>query len=116
MGRDDDDIDAAIEAASVFGGVVGDGVVLGITGGREARGSNVFAGEEEADDLGGARGGEFPVGLELRGVDGNIVGVAFDAEIASDRGENRADAVEGCSWSWRAEWPIRYRRIRVREG
>ena len=95
MGRDDDDIDAAIEAASVFAGVFGDGVVLGITGGRKASEDNALAGEQKADDLGGAGGGELPVGLELRGVDGNIVGVSFHAEIASDRGEDRADTVKG---------------------
>ena len=81
MRGDDDDIDAAIEAASVFGGVVGDGMKLSISGGGKAAGSNGFTGEKKTDDLGGASGGEFPVGLELRGVNGDVVGVALDTDI-----------------------------------
>ena len=95
MRGDDDDIDAAVEAASVFGGVVGHGVVLGITGGGETPGVDVLAGNEDADDFGGAGGGELPVGVEVNGVNRNVVGVALDAEIAADRGDNRAEAVEG---------------------
>jgi hypothetical protein len=33
---DDDDVDAPVEAACLLGGVVGDGVVFGISGGGEA--------------------------------------------------------------------------------
>ena len=38
--------------------------------------------EKQTGDGGGASGGQLPVGGELRGVDGNVVGVAFDAEWA----------------------------------
>ena len=54
-----------------------------------------FTSEQEADDVGGAGGGELPVGLELSSVDGNIVGVALDAEVASDRGEDEGETIKG---------------------
>src|SRR6266702_5337940 len=53
---------------------------LGVAGGREAGGVDGAAFEEEAGDGGGSCGGELPVAGELRGVDGHVVGVAFDAE------------------------------------
>ena len=43
MGDDDEDINAAIETAPVFGGVVGDGMILGVAGGGEAVGGDAFA-------------------------------------------------------------------------
>ena len=95
MRRDDDDINAAVEPPAVFSGVVGDGVVLGIAGGGEALRLDVFADEQDSDDLTGARGGELPVGLELRRVDGNVVGMALDAEIAGHGDKDGAEAVKG---------------------
>jgi hypothetical protein len=95
MGRNDDDIDASIQAPTVFGGIVGDRVKLGVTGGGEPLGINALAHEQELDDLGSAGGGEFPVRLKLNRVDGDVVGMAFNAEIAFHRGENSADTVKG---------------------
>src|SRR6266702_2393162 len=92
---DDDDVDATVETAAVFAGSFGDGVVLGIACGGEALGPDAFAREKQADDFGGAGGREFPVGIELKRMDGDVVGVAFNAEIAADRDEDRADTIEG---------------------
>ena len=81
-----DDVDAAVLGASVFGGVAGDGMELGVAGGGEIGGVDGAAFEEQAGDGGGSCGGELPVAGELRGVDGDVVGVAFDAERACGQG------------------------------
>src|SRR5471032_175287 len=94
MGSDDDDVNAAIKSPSVFAGVAGDGVELRIPCSRKAFWTDTFASKKESDDLGCASRGEFPVGLELRRMDGNVISVTFDAEITSDRRKNRADAVK----------------------
>ena len=53
----DDDIDAAIFSAARGGGVGGDRVVLGVSGGGEAFGLEVELADEEAGEIGGAGGG-----------------------------------------------------------
>ena len=55
---------------------------LGVAGGGEVDGFDVAAFEEKTGDGGGAGGGELPVVLELRVVDGDVVSVAFYAERA----------------------------------
>ena len=77
----DDQIDAAIFRAALGGGVGGHGVELGVAGGGDALGGHGFEVEKEAGDAGGAGRGELPVGVEFRGVDGDVVGVALDAQV-----------------------------------
>ena len=84
MGRDDDNIDASIEASAIFSGVVSDGVILGVACGGKSLGADALAGEQEANDLGCAGGRELPVRLKLCSVDGYIVGMTFNAKIACD--------------------------------
>ena len=74
-----DDVDATVLGASVFGGVAGDGMKFGVAGSGEIDGVDGASFEEQARDGSGACGREFPVAGELRGVNGNVVGVAFDA-------------------------------------
>lgn len=95
MRRNDDDIDASIEAPAIFCGVVSDRVIFSVTGGREALGANAFAGKQEPDDLGSTGGGKLPIRLKLSRVDGYVVCMTLNAEIACDCGEDRADTVEG---------------------
>jgi hypothetical protein len=64
MRGDDDDIHATIEPSSLFAGIVGNRVILGITGGGETLRTDTLAREQDSYDLGGPRGGEFPIGLE----------------------------------------------------
>ena len=74
------DVDAAVLCAAVLGGVAGDGMELGVACGGEIGGVDGAMFEEQAGDGGGSRGGKLPVAGELRGVDGDVVGMAFDAE------------------------------------
>jgi len=68
----DDDVDAAVLAAAFGGIVAGNGVIFGKAGGGEARGREVVVHDEDLGQLGGAGGGELPVGGELRRVDGAL--------------------------------------------
>src|SRR5271170_4980069 len=81
-----DDVDATVLGSAVFGGVVGDGMKLGIACCGEIGWVDWAVFEEKTCDGGGSRGGELPVAGELRGVDGYVVGVAFDAEGACGQG------------------------------
>ncbi len=81
-----DDVDAPVLGAAVLGSVAGDGMKLGVTCGGEVNRVDGTAFQQQAGDGGGACGGELPVGGELRGVDGDIVGVAFDSELARGQG------------------------------
>jgi hypothetical protein len=74
------DVDAAVLQASVLGGVAGDGVELGVAGGGEVGWIDGAVLENQTGDGGGTGSRELPVGGELRGVDGDVVGVAFDTE------------------------------------
>ena len=90
------DVDAAVLRATVFGGVAGDGVKLGVACGGEIGGVDGAVFEKQPGDGGGARGGELPVAGELRGVDGHVVGVAFDAERAGGQGGGEDRRAWGC--------------------
>src|SRR5271170_5249622 len=91
--RQDDDVDAAVLGAA-FGGVIGrDGVKLGVAGSREAIGCEAV-GDEDAGEPGSASGRELPVGVELLGVNRNVVGVAFNANVVGRAGESAGDLVQ----------------------
>jgi len=77
---EDDDVDTAVLGATVFRGVAGDGVKLGVACGGEIGGVDGRALEEKTGDGGGSRSGQLPVAGELRRMNGDVVGVAFDAE------------------------------------
>jgi len=89
--RQDNQIDAAVLSAAVGGVVACYGVELGIAGGRDTLGGYGIQIDKEAGDARGASRGEFPVGVEFRGVDGNVVSVALDAQVIkrmAQRGSN----------------------------
>ena len=77
---EDDDVDAPVFGAASGSGVGGDGVVLGVSGGGEGRGIDFELSDEETGHVGGAGGGQLAVGVVLGGVDGDVVGGAFDAQ------------------------------------
>jgi hypothetical protein len=90
----DDQIDAAVFCAAVLSVVAGHGVELGIAGGGEAVGGHGFQVEEDAGDAGGAGRGELPVGVEFGGVDGNVVGVALDAQVVGSAAQRGGDLAQ----------------------
>jgi Bacterial flagellin N-terminal helical region len=69
-------------------------VVLGVTGGGEARGGDAVVLDEILGELAGASRRKFPVEGELRGVDGDIVGVSLDAQVIRRGGEHIGDLIE----------------------
>ena len=79
------DVDAAVLQAACGGSVAGYGMELSVAGGGEIGRAGVAVFEQQACNAGGAGGRELPVGGELRGVDGEVVGVAFDAELAGGK-------------------------------
>src|SRR5688572_16261524 len=82
--RQQDELDAAVLLAGWFGRVAGDRTELREAGGDQARAGELAAVFEEADDVGGARGGELPVGweafLRLRVRDAHLVGVSANLD------------------------------------
>ena len=112
----DDQIDAAILGAAFGGVVAGHGVKLGVAGGREAIRRNGLQVEKEPGDARGARRGKLPVGIELRGVDGDVVGVALDAQIVGRAAERGGDLAQRGQRLRLAEWRSRSRRSRPRAG
>jgi len=64
-------------------------MVLGVSGGREAPRFELKVLDEQARHVRGASGRELPVGSELSGVDGDVVGVAFDADVIRRGPEHR---------------------------
>ena len=79
--RQDDQVDAPVLRAALGGIVAGDRVKLSVSGGRKSFGGNCFQIEKDSRDAGGAGRRELPVGVEFRVVDGNVVGMALDAQI-----------------------------------
>ena len=90
----DDDVDAAILAASFRGVVAGDGMIFGEAGGGNAGRRELVIDDEDLGELGGAGGGELPVGGELHGVNGHVVGVTLDADVVGSGGNFGGDLVE----------------------
>ena len=79
--RLNDEVDATVLGAA-FGGIVGgDGVELGVSGGGKPVGWNCFESEHDPRDAGGACCGEFPVGVELGVMDGDVVSVSLDTKV-----------------------------------
>ena len=112
----DDQIDAAIFGAAFGGIVAGDGVELGVAGGGDALGRDGLQVEKEAGDAGGAGRGELPVGVEFGGVDGDVVGVALDAQVVGRAAQRGGDLAQSGQWFQAWEWPSRRRRSRPRAG
>ncbi len=77
-----DDVDATVLHAPVFGGIASNGVEFGVACSGEIGRVDGASFEKEAGDSGRSCGGELPVAGELRSVNGNVVGVTFDAERA----------------------------------
>src|SRR5271170_7925679 len=74
-----DDLHTPVLRAPGGGRVGVDGPLFGVAGGGQPGGADAVA-DQEAHDGARARGGQLPVAGELGGVDGNVVGVAFDGD------------------------------------
>ena len=80
----DHDVHPAIQAPAVFGGITGNRMKLGVTGGGEPLRINALAHQQKPDHLGSAGGGKLPVRLKLSRVNGDIIGMPFNSEVARD--------------------------------
>ena len=74
-------------------------MVFGVSGGGETARFELKVLDEQARHVGGASGRELPVGSELSGVDGDVVGVAFDADVIRRGPEYRDDRVDAADRS-----------------
>src|SRR5262249_10933589 len=71
------DVDTPILGTSLSSRVVGNGMVLRISGCGQPVGSKPIPQDQQAHQFRGPRGRKFPVGNHVSGVDGNVVGVSF---------------------------------------
>jgi hypothetical protein len=78
-------VDTTIPCAPFRGGVVVHRMVFRKSRGRQAIWLHMVAVDEHPDEIDGASGGEFPIGWKMGIVDGDVVRVAFDAEIFGAR-------------------------------
>ena len=69
----------------------GHGMKFGIARGRNPVRRNGLQLQEQPRNVRGARRRKLPVGVELRVVDGNIVGVALDAQVVRRRAQPLGD-------------------------
>ena len=92
---EDYDVDAPVLGSALRCVVAGDGVIFGVSGGGQAVGREAVTQDEKTDQFRGTRGRKLPVGRHLSGMDGNVVGVTFDAQTAGADRKDGGDAIEG---------------------
>src|SRR5882724_7920488 len=92
---DDHQIDPAIGGTSLGSVVELYRMILRVPSGRDQRGIEPVALDQECHDRGGARSGEFPVGLEAGIVDGHVVGVAFHPDLETSSSEDGCNSSQG---------------------
>lgn len=99
-GIENDDVDTAIAGAIFVRIVQRYGMILREAGSGKTRSVKVVAENEKLYEICGARGGEFPVRIEMLIVDGDIVCVALDAKGFAAGDEDSGETVDGALGRW----------------